>query len=49
MTKALAIFGAIVFAWISGVGASESGNKSAVWGALFFLALSIWCGYCAWQ
>lgn len=47
--KALAIIGAIVFAWISGVGAPEDGNKPAVFGALIFLALSILCGVWAWR
>lgn len=49
MIRFCCIAGAISFAWISGVVATESGNRVAVIGALVFLGLSIACGVCAWR
>lgn len=48
--KASAILGAILFAWISGIGASdESGNTNAQVGAVIFLGLALICGWLAWR
>lgn len=47
--KAFAILFAILFAWISGIGASDSGNKAAALGAVIFLLLSLTCGWLAWR
>lgn len=46
--KALAIVGAIVFAWIAGVGATSDERFGHI-GALVFLFLAAMCGLYAWH
>lgn len=47
--KALAIVGVIACSWISGLCASDSGNKAAVSCAAIFLLLALICGWLAWR